>query len=61
MGQAWYYQGLQWVRNGSCLVLPRIAVGTEWFMPGVTRIAVGTEWFMPGVTKDCSGHGMGHA
>ena len=36
MSHAWCYRGLQWVRNGSCLVLPRIAVGKEWVMPGVT-------------------------
>ena len=36
MGHAWCNQDLQWVWNGSCLVLPRFAVGTEWVMPGVT-------------------------
>ena len=47
IGHAWCYLGLQWVGNGSCLVLPRIAVGKEW-----VRISV---------TEDCSGYGMGHA
>ena len=70
VGHAWCYRELQWVRNGSCLVLPRIAVGREWVMPGVNedcsgyrvwsclvlpRIAVGTEWVIPGVTEDYSG------
>ena len=37
MVHAWCYLGLQWVRNGSCLVLPRIAVGMEWVMPDRTE------------------------
>ena len=46
---------MQWVRNGSRLVNPRMlnAVGTEWITPGLPRMlnAVGTEWITPGLLK----------
>ena len=38
------------------MVLPRIAVGTEWVMPGVTEKCSGYGLVMTGVTQDYSGY-----